>query len=905
MLEPRTPLLNRFLLTCFLLSLAAGSSQAQRTIHVPGDVGTIQAGIDSATSGDIVLVAPGKYVENIDFKGKNITLSSSDGAGQTIIDGNQNGVVVTFKAGESRQAVISGFTIQNSALSNAALSDGIFVSGANPTISGNIITNNRGYGIEVNFGGALIQGNTISYTTTSGDPRFDFGCDYDDGSGIAVGGTTSYDVEITNNTIENNIGRCGGGGIRLFAAPVLTISNNIIRNNQALGEGGGIWMVNGDQVYILQNLIYGNVAGEAGGGIYLGLVSEVNGNTGPINLFVTNNTIANNTINPNPNLIDDYDNGSQIAFGGYVSQAGLFNDIIIANDSYAAVSCAPTYAYLSGTPPVAAYSDIRNTGGPTFGGWCTAPAGSTGNISADPKFKDPANNDFHVLSGSPVIDAGFNATPGLLSRDLDGNPRIQNNLGLTNAIVDMGAYEAPGSPNLRSPSQISLSAPTTSVSYGQAVNLSATVSPIPTAPAGTVNLMDDWAIIGQSGPNITGTADFTASGLAVGTHWILASFGGNTQLDQSVSSAVAVVVQGFSTSTTLTFSSSQPTYSQPVNLTVTVTSASGIPNGIIILIADGATLATLPLNSSGLASFTTSSLTAGTHYVQAIYQGNGGFLSSSSINLPLQIQPGSTTITLAASSTQIIAGQSVKFTAAVKSSAGIPTGIVLFYDGTSSLGSMTLDSGGTAVYSIASLAAGLNSITAVYQGDTNHTGTTSSPVSETVQDFSLTAISAGTISLNPGQVATTSITVGSISGFAGTVSILCAVPSSMSEATCSATPVQITGTASATSTITISTTAPHQLAILFPNSRAPHSLGIWLSGIFVLCIPLCMGRRRAWTIRIATFALLTFGIIGCGGGSGSNGGSTDFGTPAGSYILTITASSGTASHTLSLNVKVQ
>jgi len=59
------------------------------TIHVPPDQPTIQAGIDVAVGGDTVLVAPGTYVENIDFKGKAITVTSEQGADVTVIDGGK------------------------------------------------------------------------------------------------------------------------------------------------------------------------------------------------------------------------------------------------------------------------------------------------------------------------------------------------------------------------------------------------------------------------------------------------------------------------------------------------------------------------------------------------------------------------------------------------------------------------------------------------------------------------------------------------------------------------------------------------------------------------------------------------------------------------------------------------
>ena len=83
------------------------------TIHVPEDQPTIQAGIDAAVDGDLVLVAPGTYVENIDFLGKAIAVQSEDGADVTIIDGNQEGSVVIFISGETEYSSILGFTISN------------------------------------------------------------------------------------------------------------------------------------------------------------------------------------------------------------------------------------------------------------------------------------------------------------------------------------------------------------------------------------------------------------------------------------------------------------------------------------------------------------------------------------------------------------------------------------------------------------------------------------------------------------------------------------------------------------------------------------------------------------------------------------------------------------------------
>jgi hypothetical protein len=71
---------SRELLLCFVaFGFGASSAFAQQTIHVPADQPTIQKAINVAANGDTVLVAPGTYVENIDFSGKVITVVSSNG----------------------------------------------------------------------------------------------------------------------------------------------------------------------------------------------------------------------------------------------------------------------------------------------------------------------------------------------------------------------------------------------------------------------------------------------------------------------------------------------------------------------------------------------------------------------------------------------------------------------------------------------------------------------------------------------------------------------------------------------------------------------------------------------------------------------------------------------------------
>src|SRR5215204_3665661 len=117
------------------IGLSVLSTAEAATIRVPADAATIQHAIDAAAAGDTILVSPGTYIENITFRGKPITVASEQGAGVTIIDGNRAGSVVTFASGESRNAVLTGFTVRNGA--NSFSGGGVLIQNSAPSIIGN------------------------------------------------------------------------------------------------------------------------------------------------------------------------------------------------------------------------------------------------------------------------------------------------------------------------------------------------------------------------------------------------------------------------------------------------------------------------------------------------------------------------------------------------------------------------------------------------------------------------------------------------------------------------------------------------------------------------------------------------------------------------------------------------
>jgi nitrous oxidase accessory protein NosD len=231
-------------------------------INIPADYPTIQTGINASSYGDTVLVQPGTYVENINFNGHNIVLGSlflttgdTTYISETVIDGDSIGRVITFESGETGEAIVCGFTLQNGLGLGGG---GIYCEYASPTIANNIICGNRAYELAEGYGGgidcyqssAVIIDNIILGNSA-----------YHTGGGIHCNLSNTL---ISNNIISENYANDGGAGIVIMYSSDI-ILNNIITGNSTSGNAGGILDYHTNSI-IAENVVAGNSAGHSGGG---------------------------------------------------------------------------------------------------------------------------------------------------------------------------------------------------------------------------------------------------------------------------------------------------------------------------------------------------------------------------------------------------------------------------------------------------------------------------------------------------------------------------------------------------------------------------------------------------------------------------------------------------------------
>ena len=327
------------------------------------------------------------------------------------------------------------------------------------------------------------------------------------------------------------------------------------------------------------------------------------------------------------------------------------------------------------------------------------------------------------------------------------------------------------------PTQLTVSQATTTTlatadvnpaNYGQTVTLSATVQFSGGTPTGTVTFLDGSTTLGTA-TLANGAAQLPVSNFAAGSHAIAAKYSGDANFSASTSSLLTETVNPAATTTAVTSSLNPAAAGQPITLTATVQAGSGLSVSGSVTFLDGSTTVGTATLSSNSAQISTSSLSVSSHSITAVYSGATDFASSTSAVLAQTINPISTTTAVSSSVNPAIAGQAVTFTATIQPGAGnSATGTVTFMDGSTTLGTATAASN-SAQLSVSTLGVGTHSITAVYSGSATFAGSTSSALTETVNQSSTTTTLVS--NLNPatfGQAIPFVATVQTASGGAAT-----------------------------------------------------------------------------------------------------------------------------------------
>ncbi|GEM_PF-5008549 len=365
-----------------------------RVRDVPAQYPTIQAAIDSASDGDTVLVAPGRYYENITFRNKHLVVTSQFARSRaladiarTIIDGSRPrhpdsaSVVLITDRYQGRQ-VLEGFTITGGTGTNwrDPRNGGLYREGggilsefASPRIAHNIITGNEA---------VLVQGAVRSAG----------------GGGLRCG---NGEPEIVDNVITDNRGGYGGAMVLYYTA-ALVRNNLIARNSGGASFGGGALWIAARLARRAPNVIENNT-------------------------IVDNHAVTDTSVGTDTSKMgaEAGRGGALLVYSGgaYANAVVLRNDVIWGNTQRAGGPIA------GDTPAVRiSYSDVQ-------GG-----ARGAGTIDVDPQFRD--RERYTLRARSPAVDAG---DPDPASNDPapPGHPATAAEPAHGSRRNDMGAYGGP------------------------------------------------------------------------------------------------------------------------------------------------------------------------------------------------------------------------------------------------------------------------------------------------------------------------------------------------------------------------------------------------------------------------------------------------------------------------------
>lgn len=444
---------------------------------------------------------------------------------------------------------------------------------------------------------------------------------------------------------------------------------------------------------------------------------------------------------------------------------------------------------------------------------------------------------------------------------------------------------------------------TASVNKGTGVNV----------PTGSVTFLEGVTVLGTGSLDGSGNATFQTTALPAGPHSVTAAYGGDTLYLSSTSAAVTVTVANTGSTTTTTAlatSTNSSVFGGSVTFTATVAHSTGAaaPTGTVTFDDGVVSIGSAAVDAQGHAVLQTSTLAFGSHSVTATYSGDATYAGSSSSGVAVSVL-AATTVVLSANPINPAQGSNVTLTATLTITGTLtaPAGqTVTFKDGGNSIGSVAFLNSVVTTFQTSTLALGPHTITAQFNGDTTFAPSTSSAVVVTVAavppDYSI-SIPKGSATIAAGQSATYNISITPQGGFTGTVNFACSGLPAASN--CAFNPPTLTPNGSAASTtLTIGTTA-RTVASVQPLGGATLAAltGMGFLGIVLLGAPSRRRRNLRWAGLAIMAIIIVIGLASCGGGSKPP--PTFNGTPAGSYPVTVSATSGTTTHTSTITLVVQ
>ena len=627
------------------------------------------------------------------------------------------------------------------------------------------------------------------------------------------------------------------------------------------------------------------------------------------------------------------------------------------NELFASYSGDSTYAAATSTPPVNVNIQPSTTSLAVVPSATSVTPGQTITVTVT------------LTVGSPP--EGSVAPAGVVTMDVDGLPSgtapLSTTAGVTSATFSV---VIPASSTLAThalqavyagnPNYSASTSPSVSVTVAKA-STTTTVTPATITPAAGSSLVVNATVAasgsGTAGPTGTvtflvdsvsqgivpiasgtsATASYTIPDIAAGTHVLQATYSGDSNYASSTSASVTITAAKGATTTTVTATPPILAAGTAETLTATVTPLNAVTGTVYTLTGtvtfyDGGTtlLGTATLGTTGAASLAGVALANNvSHSITAIYSGDPNWLASQSAALPLAATTLPDNVVLTSNYSTVNPGQALVLTATVTPSAPPalgaeqnPTGNVIFYDGTTIIGTAALTAsplGNSAIATLTSetLPGGQDVLSAFYVGDLYYDSETSNLLTLNILDFTITPSPSNpstNLNIVQGTSGSAGFLISGLGGFSNTVQVVCAVPT-QDNMTCTASPQDVNPPTTVTFVIqtylpgeqTTTTTASRHVPPFWP--RAVSGTALAVLGIFLLPFGkrlrlfAARSRRAMWILLLLLVGLGASGV-GCSNVSGVN----STGTPLGVATLKITASANVdntvVSHSVYLTVNV-